>query len=272
MAGQADVLVSSSTPLSELDRRVFTHEMGHLFRLPDYYLQEVFPSDNEVVAIGITPHVKDIMYSVLAYDHFAETSASFINLVDFIPPRSIFIPSEFAFTPKRIVLKITNDQGLPLKDVKVEVFPASIEFNNIFNVFVNKIRNVVSFSGSTSDQGEFELGDLRKLFNHSGGFLNRVSLLRLTYQDEVRYTAITNSFLNTLYFQGEKETATISLPFSTLFKPLATLLKEKDKLQMLTIPGLPPVSQQIPSEQEKKFLKEHLKRHIEKERKQNIRN
>lgn len=202
-----------SFPNSSLENMYLLHEIGHVFKLPDYYIDRIFghvyPPKNQVVPLGIEPYIKDIMTLDFDNQHFSKTSSDFANTVTSLPANYLSgsgIPWFATYAPKYIFLKITDDNNMPLRNVRVEVFAQ--EPGDLGPIIPNK----VTFSGFTDGSGQFELGDRNKLFNIKGF----AALLRITKDDQVRYTAITSSYLNHLYFQGEREEAIITRPFSSL--------------------------------------------------------
>lgn len=205
----------------ELDRRVLTHELGHVFGIPDYYLENVLPSFNKVEpTIAIAPSSWDVMWISPIFNHFSNISKAYIESVRELPIENI--SSYLEYVPKQVVLRLEDRDGLPLSDAKIEIF--SQQGGDIGIAIERRcggiIPDTIFYDGVTSGNGEFEIG------NNSG----RTLLIRITYQEGIRYTAISNSYLNKLYFQGEKDKAVITLPFHSLVE------KQEDRLWIIKEP------------------------------------
>ena len=229
------------------------HEIGHLFTLPDYYYEDVPAGNNEVIPFEITPYVQDIMWSHIKYSHFSSTSANFVNRVTMLPAGFGTPHWDVQYTPRQTILKITDDNKIPISNIKIEVFQQVIEARN--GVIFRGIPNKIKFQGLTNSVGEFSLGDHDNMFGIRTWFDSGNSIfLRITDGDRIRYMAITRSYLNTLYFQGQTDTAIIISPFSSL------ITYEADKTKTLSAPGQ--ISTQSLSEQEKQFLEEHIKQDL----------
>jgi hypothetical protein len=231
-----------------------THEIGHLFTLPDYYSENVSAGNNEVVPLEITAYVQDIMLSHIKYSHFSSTSANFVNRVTTLPAGFGTPHWNAQYTPRQSILKITDDNKTPISNVKIEVFQQVIEARN--GVIFRRIPNKVKFQGFTNSEGEFNLGDHDNMFGIPTRFDSGSSIfMRITNGDKIRYTAITRSYLNTLYFQEHIETAVINIPFSSL------IIYEPSKTKTLSAPGQ--ISPELSlSEQERQILEEHIKQDL----------
>lgn len=198
-------------------KRSLSHEVGHIFKMPDYYMEFVPARHNHVIPIGISPYAQDFMSGVI-YDDFSSISKGFAD-------RTFELPSGFGtprwqiqYSPRNTVIKITDDEELPMNGFSIEVFPQKWEYP-VGSPAHPIIPNAAAFSGISNDQGEFELGDYYKIFdNPTGACSCNSSFLRVTYGDAIRYATITTSYLNHLYFQGYEDTALISVPFSSLLK------------------------------------------------------
>lgn len=229
------------------------HEIGHLFTIPDYYFEDVPAAHNEVVPLEITAYVQDIMWSQVKYSNFSTTSAGFVNRVTTLPAGFGTPPWEVQYTPGQTILKITDDNKTPLSNIKIEVFQQDIEVRN--GVIVGTIPNKIKFQGFTNNDGEFNLGDYDNMFGIPKRFDSGNSIfLRINNGDQIRYMAITRSYLNTLYFQGQTNTAIISLPFSSL------IIYEAGKTKTLSAPGQ--ISPQPLSDQERRLLEKHIKQDL----------
>lgn len=230
---------------------ILTHELGHIFTLPDYYFEDVPPSFNEVVPIGIIAYVKDIMWNQNIYDFFSETSKNYINRVTLIPAG--FDPP---YIPAQTKVKITDESGQFLSGVKVEVFKQKSDVK--FERVIGTIPNTASFEGLTDENGEFILGDSDRIFNPPHRFDSANSVfLRFTRDEEVRYGAITRSYLNSLYFEGQEDIATITVPFSSLVE------YRQGQIVYLSHLGQPAPDEiftdfSSPSEKDNEVLEEHI--------------
>lgn len=211
--------------------RGLVHEVGHIFKMPDYYSEFVPARHNYVIPIGISPYAQDFMSGVI-YDHFSSVSKGFADRT-FELPSGFGTPSwRIQYSPKNTIIKIADDEGLPMNGVSIEVFPQKWEYP-VGSPAHQIIPNAATFTGITSEQGEFELGDYYKVFdNPTGACSCDSSFLRVTYGDAVRYAAITASYLNHLYFQGYEDSALISVPFSSLLK------LEEGKFPYISAPGV----------------------------------
>lgn len=215
----------SELTLEELDRRTLTHELGHIFDLPDYYRQTVLPSFNEVdQTIGIVPYVWDVMWLSPLFNHFSDVSKEYINRVASLPvkqpPDNIYYPP---YIPDNIILSLRDKNDFPLSGALVDVFRQ--DTFGLKGVCGGRISKNVSLSGTTDNNGDFELKGYKSIFYRSFS-----ALIRITYNNQVRYTAISNSYLNSLYFQGQQDKAIIQLPFDSLLK------SQQDKLQIIKEP------------------------------------
>lgn len=201
------------------------HEFGHALGLPDYYFQNVY--DNEVEPrLDIASEVKDVMWTTYNPQPFfhpisREMANKTINLSQ--PERNAR-----EFTPKLIILQIVNNEALPLPGAKIAVFPQVIEYQpgQLYPRWF--IPNVVSFERVTDGTGRVFLGSPNDIFTHKNYRLHEYgvtplgdsALIRVSFGNEVRYAALTLSYLNRLYFDyGQTESATITTPFSALIKP-----------------------------------------------------
>ena len=260
------------------------HEISHFFTPPDYYQENVSPENNLVVPIGITAYAKDWMWDHYdpRYKFFSETSKGFIDRSPKIPTGatdSQGVAWADKYTPKDIVLRVTDyvvspDHNIPEPDVKVEVFSEIGVGSGSSN---GKISNKASNSGFTNDKGEFDLGDVFKLFDRSETDVLRwyglSAFLRLTKNNQVRYASITRSYLNSLYFLGQQDKTTIILRFSalTVYEPgkikvlsagraeSVPQLSEKDKKfreqdQAISPHTLPPIPQPTPTPEPLKLI------------------
>lgn len=241
-----------SSPMSRIDKQLLAHEMGHIFELPDYYWEDVAAENNKVVPIGITANIKDIMWCGFCKDkdYFSsDSSAWFINKS--IPKR--YIPPYWyaSYQPGNIKIKIIDDKGLPVGNVKIEAFPQTWDKDK--NEYI--IPNTVNTKGSTNGNGEFDMGIAFALFNNNTG--NSV-FLRVTNKGEVRYAAITRSLLYPLYFQGFQDSVSLSLQFSKLVKYIPGTY-----YQVLRLLGQPAITTPELSLLERELLDEHTKQHLQ---------
>lgn len=216
------------------------HEVGHLFGIPDYYHEDVPAGSNQVAPVGIIPFARDVMHNNNQHNHFSDTSRHYIERVNQLPIGFGEPHWDVQFTPKQTTLNITNDEGLPLSGVEIEVFPQKMTVSEIaFNgrrPIQMSIPNTPSFTKLTDELGQVDLGSYYDLFHSNGQPLDPGSgpsaFLRISHNDEVRYAAITRSYLNYLYFQGYEDVALVSLPFSSL------LMLEEGKNLYLSAPGV----------------------------------
>lgn len=195
------------------NQRSLTHEIGHLFKMPDYYSEVVPASDNHVAPITIRPFAQDIMEAV-KYDHFSSISKGFADRA-YVLPSGFGTPSwRIQYTPKNTILRIIDDDGLPMNRVSIEVFPQKWEFPAGSRAH-QIIPSSPAFNDFTNDKGEFELGNYFRIFdNPTGSCACDSALLRLTSGGSIKYAAVTTSYLNYLYFQGNEDTAVVTLAFS----------------------------------------------------------
>ncbi len=199
------------------DENALTHEFGHTMGLPDYGSQSVSAENNEVVPIGFIGSINDIM-NVPSSGFFSELSAKISNAANLPIDTSIHWRK---LTPKQTILKIVDDADSPIIGAKIEVFPQVLQWQNFSIYPLLKIPNVVSFEGTTNEKGEFSLGNEDNLLRHKkiqNAIKGSTALLRITYQDKVRYMSVDVSTLNGLYFyRGAIETGTIKRSFSSLW-------------------------------------------------------
>lgn len=206
---------------TDYTKKVLLHELSHLLGLADYYNQNVSKGDNHVAKIGIRPEVQDLMWDE-ENDFFSTTSREIINKLD--KPLPGIFNYWLYYTPKNVVLQILDDSGTPLSGVTIEVFPGSVIFNDKGLVAYQYIQNKVSFTEITDFEGKVSLGGVENIFEHHSPINNDQSgesaLLRLTYNGETRFAALTVSHLNYLYFdKGQTDIAIISEPFSKFALP-----------------------------------------------------
>ena len=260
-------LTVDQTSLDESDKRVLSHELGHIFGLPDNYFENIPPVNNEVIPIGVSTKIHDIMEST-NFDHFDKTSAKIVNSAVAFPPNVDFMPYttlEYFFMPNLNILKLTNTDGSPLSGAKIEVFPLITRYSSSSPYPEIRISRDVSFEGFTTENGEFNLGDKIHLFNSNvpDSKIGKVVFIRITYNNQTKYTAITASYLNTLYFQGQTDVLILTLPFSNLasYDPnRITILSEKKAV--LYGDGTLGVERTM-SEEERTMLNQHRLHHLE---------
>lgn len=203
----------------DFSNKVLLHELGHIFGLPDYYLQNIY--DNQVAYnLRIEPFVKDIMWNGFSLDFFNPNSREIINRL------SSPLPQDFNYwkyyTPKQVILQVLDNGGLPLPSAKVEIFPAVYDWIEGSEYVHRFIPNNPSLTSVTDNTGRVFLGDQANIFNHKKypyAGTTGVALVRITNKNEVRYGALSMSYLNSLYFaQDQIGSATILAPFSQLIK------------------------------------------------------
>lgn len=214
-------------------KRTLTHETGHLFKMPDYYQEYVSSIHNYVAPIGIASYTQDIMTSGW-YDHFSQTSKSFADKTPALPAGFGSPLWDIQYTPGNTVLRLLDDDGLPMRAISIEVFPQKWEYDK--GPAHPIIPNKATFNGVTNDNGEFELGNYFKLFDTDGHTSSTSAFLRVTDGNEIKYAAITRSYLNTRYFQGNEDTAVIAVKFSSLHTAEQSL--EQGKNLYLSAPGI----------------------------------
>lgn len=249
----------NSTPFSDLDQAVILHEMGHMFKLPDYIVEDVLPENNEVVPIGITAHVKDIMYKWSIFDpatrYFSPVSREFINQTSTIPiGYGETMNWLFRYIPQQINLFISDEQGISLPGVKVEIFRST--WTKETNGFASKIINAPIWESISDAEGLIHLGDSHAYFIYDAEGFHESIFLRLTYNGEKRYAAVTNSYLNEQYFLGDRDQTTIHLSFPLLVDETTGSFKSlSNNNELIKTSNLSPLDQKI--------LDQHLIRNIQ---------
>ncbi|QQG43729.1 MAG: PKD domain-containing protein [Candidatus Daviesbacteria bacterium] len=254
----------NSEPFSQLDEQLLTHELGHIFNLPDYYWEDIDPNFNYVldpktkqpVHIGITAYIKDVMWVNLLYSQFSLISPIYTNGVTKIPISTYldFEKQPIQYVPTEIRLKIVDSvTNSPLKGITVEVFSQTWDKSN--SRFI--IPNSNPLVGSTDQMGEIWLGKASSIFNRNG--VGYSAFLRVTRGSDTRYTTITRSYLNYLYSQGQKDTAIITLPFSALVS------YQPGVKRVLVAPGQPSLAELELTPQEREVLDQHMRQHLEQE-------
>ncbi|MDP3973392.1 MAG: hypothetical protein Q8P92_01030 [Candidatus Daviesbacteria bacterium] len=235
-------------------KTILAHEFGHIFGLTDLYLQDVYSEENMVANISITSNVKDIMWQT-SLENFHPVSREISNQIESLPIIDWHNRAS-QFTPKFIILQILGDGGQPLPGVKVEIFPQVLYWYIGWSFPRQTIPNIVSFSTITDATGRVFLGDEQNIFFHKNLLpiysLGNSALLRVTYNNEVRYASLTLSYLNRLYFDyGQRDAATINQPFSQLIKaPSQGQIRLYDFNKISSDP--------VPSEEERRELEEHV--------------
>lgn len=243
---------------------MLTHELGHIFNLPDYYWEDIDPNFNYVldpktkqpVHIGITAYIKDVMWVNLLYSQFSLISPIYTNGVTKIPISTYldFEKQPIQYVPTEIRLKIVDSvTNSPLKGITVEVFSQTWDKSN--SRFI--IPNSNPLVGSTDQMGEIWLGKASSIFNRNG--VGYSAFLRVTRGSDTRYTTITRSYLNYLYSQGQKDTAIITLPFSALVS------YQPGVKRVLVAPGQPSLAELELTPQEREVLDQHMRQHLEQE-------
>lgn len=214
------VCLQINVPFGSQMDNILLHEFGHMFGLPDYYMQEVYAYNNQVVPIGISSEIKDIMWNDFDINYFSNNSREIVNRVKTPLPGNVSY--WYYYTPVQVIFQVLEDNGLPLPNAKVEVFPSVLQMSmqgESLN-FRNTIPDTVAATYVTDNTGRVFLGNQQQLFKANPtiqGFSNGTALLKVTANDEVRYAGITMSYLNTLYFtRGMTNFATFSEPFSRL--------------------------------------------------------
>ena len=252
-------------------KRALTHEIGHLFKMPDYYREDVYYFNNSVVPIGIAPYSKDIMWDNISYDFFSETSKGFADRTTSLPVGYGSTNWNLQYSPKNIILKITNDDNSPIVGAKVEVFPQSLTITSDGSLSLPYIisPNIVTINATTNVKGEINLGNYTNIFNHfiktdnyNGVNTGSSAFIRVTNGDKMHYTAITLSYLNYLYFQGQTDTTTITKKFSDLaaYDPNKTTILS---VQNPALSGDGSVTTGTPlTEEERRSLDEHIKEQL----------
>lgn len=248
--------LKESALFSEIDKRYLMHEIGHQFSLPDYYNEDVAPDQNDVVPIRIAPFAKDVMWNPINYNNFSEVSKHLSNRVTSIPS-GYQSTKEWDVTPKRVVLKIVDENSKPIEGLTTEVFLYNLTSESNFTK--KRILKDPSFSGVTDNKGEVDLKEWHKVKNYTS------ALLRITKDNKVRYMAITRSYLTYLYFQGQEDTAIITKKFSELlvYNPNKVSLLSAQK-PILNGDGTVESAPKISSE-EQKLLDGHLQQHLQQE-------
>lgn len=216
---------------------IFNHEFGHLLGAPDYYNEVVNATLNKVAPIAIGPFVRDIMFNQSNYYNYSETTQHYFDQVSQLPIGSGNPYWVTRYTPKETILKITDNEGTALNNVKVELFPQQriVEGNFIRNI----IQDIPTIVGNTNNEGQFLLGNYYDMFHTTrqplditGGYS---AFMRITNGEDIRYTAISRSYLNYLYFNGQNETAIVTVPFSSFFRIED---QEDSRPHILTAPGV----------------------------------
>lgn len=227
---EGTVCINNNAYSKEFVQGALLHELGHLFGLPDYYLEQVSYTQNEVrdsitnlpVNIGIGNEIQDVMQHSSNFS-LDPISVEMINRTRTLPVGNV-IENWKRFTSTDVSLKVTDNKGNPLNEVKVEVFPAVIEYfpqGTTSSVGI-KIPNVVSTSGKTDSSGVFYLGGWNDIFIHRNVQSKMPStsvLLSFTYNNETRYWTLTTTDLNIDYFANDaKGEDIITLNFDSLIK------------------------------------------------------
>lgn len=245
---------------------LMAHEIGHIFGMPDYYLEKVEADNNKVVPLKVEPFVIDIMeYSL------ADTGPLYSELSKKFADRRIVIPFQTGLNedkvahssmPGNVIFEITDDNQQPIKEVKIEIFRQS-NGSRGQGASGGWIFQNIELSGNTNEQGRFVLGNPIKFLGNNP-ILGYTLLLRLTYNDQVKYLALTRSYLNYLYFNGQVLEATISTAFSTLEAYGAgTQVLSGGLLQTRRLLSLPEIPKIELTEEQKQILENHRQQHLE---------
>lgn len=196
------------------------HEIGHIFGLPDFYLQDVKSYNNFVVPIDIISSVQDLMWNdYIDNPYFSPLSVKLANSIDSYP--ADIWNYWRTFTPNIIALQITEN-NLPLVGAKVEVFP------QVYSMTEGQLRpfiyipNIASLEQVTDNTGRVFLGNEQNLFNHhkiSSAMPGTAVLLRITKDNKERFAAFTLSDIASDYtLQNQIGIITKNLAFEQLQK------------------------------------------------------
>lgn len=243
-------------PLAQEDKNLLTHEIGHIFGMPDYYLEDVRYDRNYAAYIGIGAYIQDIMHSFRFYNDFDPVLGNgFAKRVSEIPITFYqMVISPYLLTPNEIILEIRDLQTRKsLPGVLVEIFPQMWDYEKKFLY----IPADPLYSLITDSKGQVNFGNYYKFIPaDKRGFRGFSAFLRIIKDGDVRYTAITRSYLNWRFFSGETDKS-----FSTIyFQDLESIPSSKKRLsapvrRLQEIPELP--------EQDQKVLDEAIKQAVE---------
>lgn len=202
-----------------ISKSVLTHEMGHIFGLPDYYLEQIY--DNQVIpSTNLDAFDKDIMYNQDQYYDFGSNSKTIINNL------SNPLPEDYRYwvyySPKQVFLQVLDDNKLPIPKARVDIFPAIYDWKEGSEYVHRFVPNNPSISRDTDNTGRIFLGDQADIFNHKKypyAGSTGAALVRIIVNGEARYGAISMSYLNNLFFsQNPNGIATIVTKFPDMYK------------------------------------------------------
>lgn len=209
---------------TDRDSVYLTHEIAHLFGVPDYYLEAVDRND-VLPGNNIKPFIQDVMSGGITLNQekmLSNVSISIVKAINKIPlegPDNVFAPDILAwsFVPTDTIIKVVDKDNKPVQGALVEVFPQTIENKELV------IKRDAPIKFTTDNTGRAELGNYNNFMKRNqDSFVGHSAFIKVSKDNQVKYSSITRSFLNKLFFENRISNAEVLLKFtekSPLYTP-----------------------------------------------------
>jgi hypothetical protein len=212
--------------LTEQSQLQLTHEFGHIFGLPDYYMQntgvdfDLNGKPIEPFSGGIYPtsNIKDIMLDPVNHKDFSEFSKRLIDLLG-NPPFGDVYKEWTKYTPQQVDIQLVDKDDIPLRDASVELYPEIVRYDSKgYNPWLTTRTSMSpTIRGRTDQSGQFILGDYNHIFAPPEG-ANAIgpgysAILRLANNGQQCFTSINVDSLVQRYMDGDKSKTVFKIVF-----------------------------------------------------------
>lgn len=213
--------------LTEDSQLQLTHEFGHIFGLPDYYIQSTgvdMDADGRPIEPfrGVYPvsNIKDIMLDPINLKDFSDFSKKLIDIVG-NPPFTDVYKLWTKYTPEQVIIQVVDVNNQPMANANIEVYPQIVRFASVsdsFSTNIFRLSMTSTIKGQLDQNGEFPLGNYSEIFappsNANAQDAGYAAILHISYGNQQTFASINVDSLVNRYMQGEK-TKTV---FRTIFK------------------------------------------------------